>query len=219
MRIAMLKYVKRDARGNANGDCSDAVERLCQNVLMKHLSADALQNSNAFRKRHCYLEKVDNCLRRHLQSLRSLYARYSASNSAVAGFTLADDELMSVGEWMDFVKHMGLVESKQLTMLDAKAVFVWSRIRTCADQSDRSVIRLRHLTFEDFMVGGSLHPGLLAGSENGSERALPTLPTHVTPSAPPPEPCTHGTIAASLDSHCWPAGGHRAPIHHVRAAD
>lgn len=53
VRLAVLKFVKRDARGNPNGDCSDAVERFMREVLMRRLPEEALQNSNAFRMKVC----------------------------------------------------------------------------------------------------------------------------------------------------------------------
>ena len=47
------------------------------------------------------------------------------------------------------------VGEKQLqlhvTVKEVKQIFLWSRMRACPDHSDHSEIKLRHLTFEDFM--------------------------------------------------------------------
>ena len=38
-----------------------------------------------------------------------------------------------------------------VSLKDLRMVFLWSRIRTVADYTDRSQVRLRHMLFEDFM--------------------------------------------------------------------
>ena len=211
VRIAVLKFVKRDARGNPNGDCSDAVERLLHEVLMRKLPGEALQSSNEFRVRCCYLEQVDATLKRHLQSLRALYKVYSAANAASAGFALADDDLMSIGEWMDFCAHMGLFQAQQVSLLEAKYVFVWSRVRTIADQSDRSVMRLRHLMFEVRATVSHriLHVpvvGLLAPKQRPTSSPLPLhRPPHMHMHVFAPDPCSAQHLSQSMYfTRSWP---------------
>jgi hypothetical protein len=60
---------------------------------------------------------------------------------------------MSVGEWLTFVEHLGLVEMGQLSTLNAKLIFVWSRIRTLPagkEKSKRAESKMRHLFPSDF---------------------------------------------------------------------
>ena len=61
--------------------------------------------------------------------------------------------MMSVGEWMAFMDHIGMFETKQLSTNQARLIFMWSRVRAVEDYSDESEIRLRHMFFEDFMEG------------------------------------------------------------------
>ena len=57
----------------------------------------------------------------------------------------------STGEWLHFVKHMGLIDSRQLTLPQAKSIFLWSRVRCISSVGTDQEIRLRHLFFEDFL--------------------------------------------------------------------
>ena len=57
---------------------------------------------------------------------------------------------MSVGEWVTFCQHLGLVESGQLTLLAAKNIYLWSRIRSADDLTEASESRLRNLSAVDF---------------------------------------------------------------------
>jgi len=148
VRCAVVVYVQR----GAIGDVSDAVQ-LCVGHLLTCLQMRcpaAVQSSNAFRRRFCYLEATTLVLEAHLGSLRTLYDNY-AEVSYDASDCLRDDALMSIGEWLAFVRHMGLIEARQLSVTQAKHVFLWSRIRTAEGVSDKAEARLRHLTFEDFL--------------------------------------------------------------------
>jgi len=150
------------------GDVSDAVGRFMLADILPNLPERALQNSNAFRKRFCYIESTSRVLERHAASLTSLYLTYAdasqihmsrierAAAAAKPGY-LNDEEQMSVGEWLTFCEHVGLVVNKpaqppgQLSLLQAKLIFVWSRIRTAHDLSSASEVKLRHLTSVDFL--------------------------------------------------------------------
>lgn len=71
---------------------------------------------------------MSNVLELHRKSLKSLYNVY-AEVSQNAKDAFRDDDLMSIGEWLHFVDHIGLKESGQLTVAAAKNIFLWSRIR------------------------------------------------------------------------------------------
>ena len=68
---------------------------------------------------------------------------------------LKDDDLMSVGEWLTFLRHMGLIDAGYLSVLQAKQIFIWSRIRSIAEgvspHSDKAERNLRHLFYPDFL--------------------------------------------------------------------
>jgi hypothetical protein len=142
VRCAILLYSKRDV--------SESVNELLTHNLLRLLPPAALQNSNAFRKRFCYLEAPTMVLESHRQSLFALYNAYAQVSHGMQD-RLKDDSLMSIGEWLTFVRHVGLVESGQVTELAAKQIFLWSRIRTAKDLSGASEAKLRHITPTDFL--------------------------------------------------------------------
>ena len=149
VRCAVAVFVKRGTMG----DVSDAVHQLIVGKLMGNLQKRcpaAVQSSNAFRTRFCYIEHTSVVLEAYVGSLRTLYENY-AEVSREVGDTMRDDDLMSIGEWLAFVRHMGLVEARQLSLTQAKHIFLWSRIRSVNGTSDKAESRLRHLRFEDFL--------------------------------------------------------------------
>jgi hypothetical protein len=118
VRCAIAVYVKR----GTIGDVSDAVNQLCVTNLLQCMEKrcpSALQNSNAFRTRFCYLEATSVVIEQNLASLKTLYESYAEVSRGAADH-LRDDALMSIGEWMTFVKQMGLIESRQITALQVR---------------------------------------------------------------------------------------------------
>ena len=166
VRCAITCYVKR----GTIGDVSDAVQMFMSNNMVSNLPPLCLQNSNAFRKRFCYQERPSKVLEANMASIRSLYAAY-AEVSQQMNDALRNDELMSIGEWLTFVSHVGLCEGsqagmsggmgaagdqatrmgRQLTVAQAKYIFLWSRIRSACDLSEASEMKLRHLSPTDFL--------------------------------------------------------------------
>ena len=98
----------------------------------------------------CVRPPVQVVLEANLGSIKTLYEQY-AEVSHQQGDDLKDDALMSIGEWMAFCSHLGLIESRQLSVSQAKYIFIWSRIRSIKNNSDREEIRLRHLFPVDFL--------------------------------------------------------------------
>lgn len=146
VRMAITIYVRR----GVITDVSDAVGRLLIGHLTPHLPPEATQNSNAFRKRFCYIEATSKVLDAHCSSLRALYEAYAAANDDQNN-KLRKDDGMSVGEWLNFVQHIGLVESGQLTVARAKHVFMWSRLRSMPKRGAKAELALRHMLFLDFL--------------------------------------------------------------------
>ena len=73
VRTAIARYVlPRTVR-----DVSEAVRRLLDDDVAKHVDSAALQDSNAFRSHCCYTAEVDGVLRRHEESLRNMFERYA----------------------------------------------------------------------------------------------------------------------------------------------
>ena len=152
VRLAMRKFLHLTSRHASVGNVAGAVEELCVSHLQRHLPRVCHVDPNEFRKLHCYREGTDGVLREHRPSLRSLYDVYSAqANHGVNDDAkLADTGLMSLGEWLSFVEHAGLIELGLLTSTQATQAFAWSRVRCARSWSHRQEIRIRHLMFEDF---------------------------------------------------------------------
>ena len=159
---ALVRIALERCKTGAVTDASEAVDQLCRHDMLPHLPRAARQNSNAFRSRCCYLESVDRVLRVHMTTLRSLFGRYadlpegSGARTAFGlrlGSGLDSATLMSLGEWMTMLTHLGFFETSQLSFYEAKLIFLWSRIRSMPDHSNRSHSRMRQLTFEDMMEG------------------------------------------------------------------
>ena len=144
VRIAVGLYV---ATGE-EADAASAIEHLCTK-LEAALPAEALQDSNAFRRSRCYNQHSDMALRKHLSLLQALFSVYARRNKSRDDH-LQDSNQMSIGEWLSFLEHTQLFEGKQVSYLHAKLSFKWSRIRSCPDHSARSERHLRNLTFCDF---------------------------------------------------------------------
>ena len=135
--------------GASRGEVAPALTRLCAK-LQAVLPAEALQDSNAFRKQRCYLELTDNALRRHAPSLRSVFDVYARTNRNLSD-ELQHARTMSVGEWLALLEHTGLLESGQISFFGAKLVFKWSMIRARPDRTSESERKLRQLTFVDWL--------------------------------------------------------------------
>ena len=146
VRMAVVVYVSR----GTIGDVSDAVTRLMVGNLAPYLPPQATQSSNAFRKRFCYIEKTSLILEANAPSLKALYDLY-ADVSHNVGDSMRDNDAMSIGEWLAFLKHTGLIESGQISIPMAKQIFLWSRLRSLSKRSLDAEIQLRHLTFTDFL--------------------------------------------------------------------
>lgn len=154
VRIAVRVYCRYNG-GNFSGSVSEAVDRLCNENLLPNLPREALENSNVFRKTHCYTAPVDGMLKKHEAALWTLYNCYASLDTTGYSWQderqLVDKKLMSVGEWLEFVTDIGLIEMELITIPMALQCFQWSRIRSLADYSDRSELLLRAFHFEDFL--------------------------------------------------------------------
>jgi len=157
VRLSVRMKCRYDSKtGVFSGSVADAVDSLCSDNLLGKLPREALENANTFRKAHCYTAETDKMLKKHRETLRALFSCYTAldSSGCVDDETrLVDGRLMSVGEWLEFVVDIGLIEMELIDIKMALQVFLWSRIRSIGDYSNRAEISLRHFRFEDFLEG------------------------------------------------------------------
>jgi hypothetical protein len=139
VRTAIVRYVQ----SNEINDVSDAVDKCCRD-MRRPLPRECVQSSDVFRSRFCYCELTDAALLKHEATLRNLYERYADINQSQADKT-SHRRLLSCGEWMALVEHLGFVRSRNLTVYEAKLIFSWSRIRSVTSYSRYHQTRLRNL--------------------------------------------------------------------------
>jgi len=146
VRIAMLSY-------NDSGlemTVAAAVGRVLT-LVATHAAPEAKHDANLFRRKYCYAQLTDAELKRRKPSLLALFEVYANVNRSHTHDQLQSASMMSVGEWLDFLEHTGLLEMGQLSLFGAKMIFLWSRIRCIKDHQAASERRLRNLFFEDFL--------------------------------------------------------------------
>lgn len=66
VHVALVRYM----RVERVADFSDAVDEMLRSGIVANVPAEALQNSNIFRQKHCYTEAIEHVLRRHTDWLR-----------------------------------------------------------------------------------------------------------------------------------------------------
>ena len=164
VRLAMRKFCHLNSRSNLVGNVADAVDRMCIDHLMAFLPSTCLINPNDFRKACCYREGTDRVVKEHRKTLRNLYEVYSAQgNGGINNETaLADRSKMSLGEWLTFVQHIGLIELGMVSWRAAMQSFASSRIRAATSWSNAQEIRVRHLMYEDFVEAIVRLAGIIA---------------------------------------------------------
>jgi hypothetical protein len=105
---------------------------------------------------HCFSPPTSKFLAKHQPLCRTLFAEY-AQRSVDGG----EPAVMTIGGWLAFVDDLVLLDSKLLSLPQARFIFLRSRIRTCpaAKEQTRSGVAgveheltLRcHLDFMDWL--------------------------------------------------------------------
>tara|TARA_B100000780_G_C21041757_1_gene418066 strand:+ start:92 stop:817 length:726 start_codon:yes stop_codon:yes gene_type:complete len=118
------------------------VRRLLSELVAPKIDALARGARDDFRKACCYREEVDRVLRRHEESLRVMFERYS--DGTPPGDTMCFDE------WKEFCVDLGFVDAG-FTLRDATSCFVRSRMQAVDECSEEGWSRITNLSFEDFL--------------------------------------------------------------------
>ena len=103
-----------------------------------------------------------------VRALRALFERFADLN-VITGVVVTDQKgfksekcidstsALSCGEWLALIENLGLVEAGHIAELDARLIFLWSRMRVVSGHSDRDHERMRHLlcaaSRRKFMLG------------------------------------------------------------------
>ena len=126
--------------GGGGGDVAMAIRSLVENHLC-HLPPQAAQSSDAFRRRICYIEQVSTVLEAHKATLNAIYNRYAYANQSIHDI-MRDDGMLSIGEWLTLIDHLGLAASGQISPHQAKMIFMWSRLRRYTNEHSNTIVTL-----------------------------------------------------------------------------
>jgi hypothetical protein len=172
VRIAIAKYLK----SGATNDVSDALVMLCEQNIKPNLDAEAVHDSNDFRKSRLYFEAVDKIYWKHQRKMKMIvsntlicyclcgniyviinnsfltFVSFSFSFSQFDVFALpkvgfSKQKLMTLSEWSIFMKCVDLYD-EDFTQREGKLAFAWSQMAV-ADEIRRRV-PFTCITFEDF---------------------------------------------------------------------
>ena len=152
VRLAMRMKLSVGDKDEMAGDVAAAVDEFCTE-LEATLPPITTLNRNVFRSRYCYTEGTDRVLRQYEGTLRTLFDCYAGlgNHGMNDPAKMASTELLTIGEWSELFNNCGLVELGFLKQPVLMQAFSISRIRSAKDHSHASEMRVRHLTFEDFM--------------------------------------------------------------------
>jgi hypothetical protein len=89
--------------------CAHAISRMCTSSAFG--SRTCAQGSDLFRRKMCYTKAVSDVLDTHKESLGTIHERYAELTKGPD--VLRDDLGMSIGEWLAFLQHVGLLEAGQ----------------------------------------------------------------------------------------------------------
>ena len=147
-RMAIGRYVL-SGKNSRLSDVSDAVVKFFETMKAK-CDPGTRQDSNTFRDDFCYIEPTDAILRLHEPALRMLFERYAKEDGDVGGKRAESTKLLSVVEWVQLARDLAIID-EDLSVDDAKLVFLWSRLRVIDEDSVKSREKVENLAFWDFL--------------------------------------------------------------------
>lgn len=142
VRMAVLKYVQPKIMQ----DVSEAYERLLVEDIEPRLNPAMFAHPNAFREL-CYTQSVEEVLKRHEESLRSLFSAIARVGRTPATKPLGP--MLTLGEWKTLCKRLMLFDI-DLTDRDCNMCFVNSRMAVIDGQSERGKPKEAAIPFEGF---------------------------------------------------------------------
>lgn len=137
--IACHKYV---LEGTAL-DVADALQRLIEADLLAKVDPAAFKPPDEFRGALLYQPEVDEVLRRHEASLRTMFGALVEKRGPAK-------KLLTYQSWHHLLKRLNFV-GPDLSSRDATMAFVWSRMAVTDPHTDKGSIRARCLPLEGFM--------------------------------------------------------------------
>ena len=81
------------------------------------------------------------CPRGYKATLNAIYNRYAYANQSIHDI-MRDDGMLSIGEWLTLIDHLGLTASGQISPHQAKMIFMWSRLRRYTNEHSNTIVTL-----------------------------------------------------------------------------
>ena len=151
VRMAIMKYVQT----KEIPDVSTALAHMFEHDIRPNLDVAALLDPNHDTRtaRRFYNEEVDSVLRTHENSLRAIFEIYASSGAATGrggATTKLEATMMSMGEWMAFVKDCCLLDD-DVSARECTMCFMRARMKVFDEESARGSVRATQICFEDFL--------------------------------------------------------------------
>ncbi len=151
VRISVARYIKT----GEETDVSDALYRLFDEKIYANVEKAALHDADAFRARFCYTEPVSLALKRHVESLKSLFVVYAdihaAGGSARGNVnSLESSKLLGLGELFVLINDLHMLD-ECLTRRYVIFAFVNSRMHVVEEDKPQSRRKIANISFEDFL--------------------------------------------------------------------
>ena len=105
VRIAVAKFLK----SGKTDDVSDALKMLCNQNILPNLDAEAVHDSNDFRKNRMYFEEVDKVYWKNMKKLQMIFEVFAQPK---VGYSKL--KLMTMSEWSVFMKCVDLYDEGRL---------------------------------------------------------------------------------------------------------
>ena len=137
VRVAIARYIQTKALD----DVSEAVEELCEKIILPNLCDEALVIPDEFRKERMYFEEVQQVLLPHLRWLRALFAMFVGTGTS--------RRYMEMEPFFKLMESIDICNARTgISRSELKLIFGWCTMSP-ADELKRE--RLCGLSWVDFL--------------------------------------------------------------------
>ena len=140
VRIAVRRYVME----GKEKDVSDAMRTMMKADVLPDASAAVLADNNDFRRKHCYIEPVDQVLKKYEASLRNIFEGIADTPSSKIG------ALVTYKTWLALITKLELLND-DVSEREVSLAFICSRMCIANPFSARGHYTTTGLPFEGFL--------------------------------------------------------------------
>ena len=144
-----MKYDNPNKTTAVPDSVASALRRFFTDDVMPKADRRTMSDTNVFRDSFCYVEDVDEVLKRWEQSLRNIFKAYAFGDGKMD--ELWSTDMLGYDEWKDFVLDMGFYDVVDFAAREAALAFAWSRLREIDERPLKAKVRMMQLSFEEFM--------------------------------------------------------------------